>query len=81
MQAADHVNFRGAMGMRRCRALRDFIDGEFVRRRVAPPFTKRAKGAFQNANIGVIDMPVDDVIRAVTVQPVPFPGCQRREGD
>ena len=46
VQAAYHVNLRGAVGMRRCGALRDLIDGKLVRLRVAPPFTERAKGAF-----------------------------------
>lgn len=80
VQAADHVNFRGAVCMRRRRAIRYFINGELVRCRIASPFTERAKGAFQDANIGLIDVPIDDVIRAVTVPPVPFPGCQPREG-
>lgn len=75
VQAADHVNFRGAVCMRRRRAIRYFINGELVRCRIASPFTERAKGAFQDANIGLIDVPIDDVIRAVTVPPVPFPGC------
>ena len=79
VQAADHVNFRRAVGMRRCCALCNFIDGEFVRRRVTPPFAERTKGAIQNANVGIIDMPVDDVIRAVPVPPVPFPSCQGGE--
>ena len=67
MQPANDVNLRDAQLERLLRLLDHLRQVVFVRARVAPPPIKRAKIAVEDADVGVIDVAIENVIRHVAV--------------
>jgi hypothetical protein len=67
MKAAHHMHFGDPKLKRLARRLDDFGDSHFEGVRVAFSSTKCAKLAREKANVGVIDVPIEDVGGAVPV--------------
>src|ERR1017187_1904569 len=67
MQAADDMNFRDAELECFLRFLDHLREVVFVGACIAPPPIKRAKVAVENADIGVIDVAVKDVVSGVAI--------------
>ena len=71
MKAADHMNFGYPELKRLTGGLNDLGDGEFEGVRVAFPGTKGAELARKNANIGIVDVPIQDIGGAIPVFSLP----------
>src|SRR6202035_4143379 len=61
MKAAHHMHFGDPKLERLARRLDDFVDSQFEGMRVAFSSTKRAELAREKADVGVIDVPIENV--------------------
>ena len=71
MKAAHHMHFGDPKLERLARRLDDFVDSQFEGMRVAFSSTKRAELAREKADVGVIDVPIEDVGGAVPIFALP----------
>jgi hypothetical protein len=71
MKPPNHMNFGYPELKRLTSGLNDLWDGEFEGVRVAFPGTKGAELARKNANIGIVDVTIQDISRAIPVFPLP----------
>jgi len=71
MQSTDHMNFRYPELKRLTSGLNDLWYSEFEGVRIAFPGTKGAELARKNANIGVVNVTVQDIGGAIPVFPLP----------
>ena len=71
MKTPDHMDFGYPELKRLTGGLDDLRDGEFEGVRVAFPGTKGAELARKNANVGIIDVPIQDIGGAIPVFSLP----------
>src|ERR1700722_14119136 len=71
MKPSNHMNFGYPELKRLTGGLNNLWDGEFKGVRVAFPGTKGAELARKNANIGIVDVTVQDIGGAIPVFPLP----------
>ena len=79
MKAADHVNFGNPEAKRLMCCLDDLGDGQFECVRVTFPGTKRAELARKNADVGIVDVPIQDIGGAISVFSLPDDICDQPE--
>jgi hypothetical protein len=80
MQAADHVDLRRPGGARFSAFFEDVVERQGVAPLVLDPFAEGAEGAAVDAEIGVVDMPVDVEVDPVAVLPPVGQGGQLADG-
>jgi hypothetical protein len=71
MKAADHMNFGDPKLERLTCCLDDLGDGQFESMRVAFPGAKGAELARENADVRIIDVPIQDIGGSIPVFPLP----------
>ena len=67
MKTTDHVNLRDPHQKRAANGLNDFGNGHFERMRITFPSAEGTKLAGENADVGVIDVAIEDVSGTVPV--------------
>ncbi len=80
VQPAHNVDFGDPQLQRLLRFLDHFRQVVLVRAGIAPPPVERAEIAIEDADVGVIDVTIQDVVGDVAVLALPHRVCHRADG-